>query len=97
MPAQASRSFERAYGRHRLCPPGLPGDWEKPGAKEEGGADLALLCPLRTAVTLDTSMGTEAEAIQSSPRFFLVSFQASSQNWHEAYRSSGETTQLAGC
>jgi hypothetical protein len=49
------------------------GDQEKPGAKEGGGADLALLCPPRTAVTLDTSMGTEAEAIQSSPRFFLVS------------------------
>jgi hypothetical protein len=49
------------------------GDREKPGAKEGGGADLALLCPPRTAVTLDTSMGTEAEAIQSSPRFFLVS------------------------
>jgi hypothetical protein len=43
------------------------------GAKEGGGADLALLCPPRTAVTLDTSMGTEAEAIQSSPRFFLIS------------------------
>jgi hypothetical protein len=27
----------------------------------------------RTAVTLDSSMGTEAEAIQSSPRFFPVS------------------------
>ena len=51
----------------------LLGDREKPGAKEGGGADLALLCPPRTAVTLDTSMGTEAEAIQSSPRFFLVS------------------------
>src|SRR5260221_5416867 len=49
------------------------GDWEKPGAKEGGGTDLALLCPPRTAVPLDTSMGTEAEAIQSSPRFFLVS------------------------
>ena len=69
----------------------------KTGAKEGGGADLALLCPPRTAVTLDTSMGTEAEAIQSSPRFFLVSFQDGSQNLHEAYRSSGETTQLAGC
>ena len=50
------------------------GDREKPGAKEGGGADLALLCPPPTAVTLDTSMGTEAEAIQSSPRFFLVSW-----------------------
>ena len=52
---------------------GAARDREKPGAKEGGGADLALLCPPRTAVTLDTSMGTEAEAIQSSPRFFLVS------------------------
>ena len=41
MPAQASRSFERAYGRHRLCPPGLPGDREKPGLKRE--AKLILL------------------------------------------------------
>src|SRR5260221_4296885 len=55
-----------------FCNP-LLGDREKPGAKEGGGADFALLCPARTAVTLDTSMGTEAEAIQSSPRFFLVS------------------------
>src|SRR5258708_39256544 len=55
-----------------FCNP-LLGDREKPGAKEGGGTDLALLCPPRTAVPLDTSMGTEAEAIQSSPRFFLVS------------------------
>ena len=57
---------------------GAARDREKPGAKEGGGADLALLCPPRTAVTLDTSMGTEAEAIQSSPRFFLVSLNKAS-------------------
>jgi len=43
------------------------------GLKREAELILLYLCPPRTAVTLDTSMGTEAEAIQSSPRFFLVS------------------------
>jgi hypothetical protein len=46
------------------------------GLKREAELILLYYVPPRTAVTLDTSMGTEAEAIQSSPRFFLVSFLA---------------------
>src|SRR5260221_687135 len=52
-----------------FCNP-LLGDREKPGAKEGGGTDLALLCPPRTAVPLDTSMGTEAEEIHD--RYLLT-------------------------
>ena len=67
-----SRSgFAKGFGNSVICQRAVQvRDQEKPGAKEGGGADLALLCPPRTAVTLDTSMGTETEAIQSSPRFF---------------------------
>src|ERR1700730_11837579 len=44
----------------------------KPGGREGGEADLGLLCSPETLSRWHPSMETEAEAIQSSPRFFLV-------------------------
>ena len=50
----------------------------KTGGSEGGEADLGLLCSPQTLSRWHPSMDTEAEAIQSSPRFFLVSAQSSS-------------------
>src|SRR5580704_15070168 len=43
------------------------------GLKRWAKLILLYYVPHEPLVPLDTSMGTEAEAIQSSPRFFLVS------------------------
>ena len=45
----------------------------KTGGREGGEADFGLLCSPETLSRWHPSMDTEAEAIQSSPRFFLVS------------------------
>jgi hypothetical protein len=49
------------------------GDREKPGAKEGGGADLALLCPPEPLSLWIPPWAPKQKAIQSSPRFFPVS------------------------
>jgi hypothetical protein len=46
----------------------------KTGGREGGEADHGLLCSPETLSRWHPSMDTEAEAIQSSPRFFLVPF-----------------------
>ena len=46
----------------------------KTGGREGGEADLGLLCSPETLSRWHPSMDAEAEAIQSSPRFFLVPF-----------------------
>jgi hypothetical protein len=58
-----------------MRPPQTPTVTRRPGktgGREGGEADLGLLCSPETLSRWHPSMETEAEAIQSSPRFFLV-------------------------